>query len=851
MKRDGPVKTSACLMVLSHFIIHCMNRFFAFIEKHAVAVLIVIALITAFFLVNALGIGLNASYTAFMPYGEADKQFYGGVSGQVMDLGVDDSLVPESVRKAFNVAGYQEGAQADEEVVEGSLDRSVLDDYDFTTLTAPSNEGDEPHNAGTLLVQIGGPELYTADTLNLIQYCINEFVSRPDVGSPYSVMDFVTLDAVGRRLAVKPMSTNESDMWTEEEAAQFRNNIEKDPIIRYFLIGGDGNSMMFEFPISRYNAQIEEEFEEIFKPLEDYGLYVYFNGGPVINFKVMQYLLKDLSVLMVLCIMAILITYYLSFRSKRSVVIPGSLSIIGLIWTLGTMKLMGIDITILNIVTPCMVITLGSAYSIHVISEYYSHFRENGTSDLSPAQTTGCVAGTIILACVTTVVGFLCLCVSQTEGLRDFGVSVGIGISYCAILACVYLPAVLTVTPAPKARQIKHYEEGLLARLVRRLSGVVIHWWYIFIIIFVILTAAFFMVKDEIAIDSNYMSYFPESDVFGQESRAFAKAMGGTNPFSIQITAPEGSTNFFLQHENLEKVRAYEEKILECPDLLQSISFTNYVSFANSLVGGEYGIPDSNGLINMLSRLVLIMKNSGIQEISQIISEDFNTVQLVIQNWDSVSQDLMTTSSITRAYSVMVDNLDMLPEGTSVIITGDPVVSVKFSNRLLSDQNVSTVLSVLIVFMITAIIFRSPIKGLTTIIPVLAGIMINYVFMYLTGIPFDMVTVSFSSIAVGCGVDDAIHFMLRYSRKHKAGDEYDKALGETLVETGRPIILTTVSIVFGMMMLSFGSYTPIRYFGLLMSVTLFGCMVSTLIFLPPFAMLFSRIGKAIRRVRRR
>lgn len=90
-----------------------MNRFFAFIEKHAVAVLIVIALITAFFLVNALGIGLNASYTAFMPYGEADKQFYGGVSGQVMDLGVDDSLVPESVRKAFNVAGYQEGAQAD------------------------------------------------------------------------------------------------------------------------------------------------------------------------------------------------------------------------------------------------------------------------------------------------------------------------------------------------------------------------------------------------------------------------------------------------------------------------------------------------------------------------------------------------------------------------------------------------------------------------------------------------------------------------------------------------------------------------------------------------------------------
>ena len=48
-----------------------MNRFFAFLGRHAIAVVVVIALITAFFLVNALGIGLNASYTSFMPFGEA------------------------------------------------------------------------------------------------------------------------------------------------------------------------------------------------------------------------------------------------------------------------------------------------------------------------------------------------------------------------------------------------------------------------------------------------------------------------------------------------------------------------------------------------------------------------------------------------------------------------------------------------------------------------------------------------------------------------------------------------------------------------------------------------------------
>ena len=72
-----------------------------------------------------------------------------------------------------------------------------------------------------------------------------------------------------------------------------------------------------------------------------------------------------------------------------------------------------------------------------------------------------------------------------------------------------------------------------------------------------------------------------------------------------------------------------------------------------------------------------------------------------------------------------------------------------------------------------------------------------------------------------------------------------------LCSTGRSIIMTTVSIVVGMMMLSFASYTPIRYFGILMSVTLFGCMISTLLFLPSFALLFAWIEEKLHIRRRR
>ena len=111
--------------------------------------------------------------------------------------------------------------------------------------------------------------------------------------------------------------------------------------------------------------------------------------------------------------------------------------------------------------------------------------------------------------------------------------------------------------------------------------------------------------------------------------------------------------------------------------------------------------------------------------------------------------------------------------------------------------------------------------------------MANYIFMYFFQIPFDMITVSFGSIAVGAGIDDAIHFLIRYKNKIGIDDRtVESLLSETIRETGRPIILTTLSIVGGMLMFLFASYTPVRYFGSLMSMALLNCMLSTLLIMP-------------------
>ena len=45
------------------------------------------------------------------------------------------------------------------------------------------------------------------------------------------------------------------------------------------------------------------------------------------------------------------------------------------------------------------------------------------------------------------------------------------------------------------------------------------------------------------------------------------------------------------------------------------------------------------------------------------------------------------------------------------------------------------------------------------------GIMLNFIIMDLLKLPFDVVTVMFSSVAIGVGIDDSIHLIIRYRRR--------------------------------------------------------------------------------------
>ena len=90
---------------------------------------------------------------------------------------------------------------------------------------------------------------------------------------------------------------------------------------------------------------------------------------------------------------------------------------------------------------------------------------------------------------------------------------------------------------------------------------------------------------------------------------------------------------------------------------------------------------------------------------------------------------------------------------------------------------------------------------------------------------------------IGVGVDYTIHFLWRYRDERRDGKEPEAAVLATLVTTGRGIVFNALSVVVGFAVLLISSFLPVKFFGLLVVVSITACLVGALALLPALCLL--------------
>ena len=116
-------------------------------------------------------------------------------------------------------------------------------------------------------------------------------------------------------------------------------------------------------------------------------------------------------------------------------------------------------------------IAVGSAYGIHIVNHYYHKIDEEGAPDKDQRidviiDTLRAVGLPVVMAGITTMVGFGSLATSEVLPMRDFGIFTAIGVAVALVVALVLIPAMLMV--APNVARRKKRRRGPKRRSVPR-----------------------------------------------------------------------------------------------------------------------------------------------------------------------------------------------------------------------------------------------------------------------------------------------------------------------------------------------------------------------------------------------
>ena len=244
---------------------------------------------------------------------------------------------------------------------------------------------------------------------------------------------------------------------TIEAAAPLKDKLAAQPIYLKNLVSADGRAaainLVFLESITDnefVRRGVDEKIQAVIDGENGGPEQLYYTGLP--HFKAASAkAMVDISRLLPLALLLIVIVLALCVRSVRGVcvVLPVLTVLISLTWTLGIMVLCGSRLSLGTLALPPLVLVLGIAYSLHVVTEYFELSRPGRTVEEVLLDTGRSINAPVLMAALTTVLGFLSLFANNIVSIREMGIYSAIGITFAFALSVAFVPAALALLTLP------------------------------------------------------------------------------------------------------------------------------------------------------------------------------------------------------------------------------------------------------------------------------------------------------------------------------------------------------------------------------------------------------------------
>lgn len=337
---------------------------------------------------------------------------------------------------------------------------------------------------------------------------------------------------------------------------------------------------------------------------------VYYTGIPSDAYFLNKFAMKDITLLTPLIFIIIAVILYASFRSFKGVVFPSLVVMLSSIWLFGLMGHLRIPLTFITTSIPVILTALGSAYGIHVLNKFNHDLQGPARLHLPQLrQSTSNIFVPVILAGITTFVGFLSFKSARLSLIADFGFYSAVGIAIALVIALSLVPALSSFTVFDKTREIKH---SRISFLLGKMADFVIKHRIAVAVFSILLLIGFAAGIPKLRKEINFIEYYPAKSPPRQAHNISEKSFNGAYPVVFYLEADN-----IKSPEVLRVLRRAESFLLSLENLSLPASIVSLVQELNFQLNDRYALPESGSAVGNLWFFV-----DGRDELKQLLTDD-------------------------------------------------------------------------------------------------------------------------------------------------------------------------------------------------------------------------------------
>ena len=708
--------------------------------------------------------------------------------------------------------------------IDADIVKSLPDDDVDARLLKKIGENFGSNNMGVIILETDN--IYQPSVIEHIQLITDTLSEISGISSVSSLTNIINIKGSDYGIEIGKLVDEYELPKTALEFEKLRNNILNNPMYKGSIVSEDETASLIVFNIEN-EANVNLIAKEVIEKTTALKIpeKLYYIGSPMLVTYISDLMRKDLTTLLPIAFLVIAIILLLSFRSVSGVILPLLIAVVSIVWSLGSMAFLGIKMSMISNNIPIIILAIGSAYTIHVINRVNKVRLEEQHSDTIKTALVY-VFIPIMLAALTTIIGFISFIFgSYLDMIVDFGIFTALGTLFACLLSIFFVPAILSVlnfknktSKAPKDDSfITNYLLQPLHQLIAKKPKTVLLIWLLLIGFSV---ANLFSIRRSVDIQE----YFKRDNPTRLAEQIMVEKFGGTKPIFVYF---KGNMQSPAVLKKMLETSAYME---ESPEVYTSMSIAKLIDEINYNFTNSRTFPQE---IEQIEQLWFLL--DGNEVLPRFVNEDL-TEGIIISKFKSPDNK----SKIEFAKYMNRFIAENSTEECQIQITGMPFVDITMDQSLINSQIGSIAIAVFFVIVLVGGILRSLKSGFFAAIPIIATIILLFGFMGLTGISLNIATVLVASVALGIGIDYAIHIISHFKTSFKKNNDVYAAVQESILVSGKAIIINVVSVSAGFLVLVFSDMVPLQYFGLLIALSMVSSCLGALTLLPSLLILMNK-----------